>query len=115
MLVLKKEGVILKPGSGFPVSDPIGSVMWKVSPDIAIEWEVSDPDVTYYGHFKAPVPEPTVTTSCDEEKAGCTLTCEGNTRRLQVEVRRHRVDNCIKGSPREKGVVMTITLVFVSL
>lgn len=52
MLVLKKEGVILKPGSGFPVSDPIGSVMWKVSPDIAIEWEVSDPDVTYYGHFK---------------------------------------------------------------
>ncbi|KAF0038947.1 hypothetical protein F2P81_009431 [Scophthalmus maximus] len=52
MLVLKKEGLILKPGSGFPVSDPIGSVMWKVGPDIAIEWEVSDPDVTYYGHFK---------------------------------------------------------------
>ncbi|KAF0045933.1 hypothetical protein F2P81_002462 [Scophthalmus maximus] len=80
MLVHKKEGddVVLKPGSGFPVSDPISSVMWRVGPDIAIQWEASDPDVTYYRHFKASVPVPTVTTSCDE-KAGCTLTCEGNT------------------------------------
>ncbi|XP_039998490.1 uncharacterized protein LOC120798328 [Xiphias gladius] len=49
----KKEGdeVVLNPGSG-SVTGPITSIVWRDGPNIAIQWEEPDTDITYYRHFE---------------------------------------------------------------
>lgn len=50
-IVYKKvgDGVVLKPDS---VPDPITSITWGDGSNLAIVWEKSDTDITYYRHFK---------------------------------------------------------------
>lgn len=52
--VYKKVGdeVVLSPDMT-SVTAPITSIMWKVGPNIAVQWEESDEsDITYFRHFK---------------------------------------------------------------
>ncbi|XP_053273353.1 uncharacterized protein LOC128431149 [Pleuronectes platessa] len=53
MKLLKKVGddVVLSPSSG-SVTGPISNIIWKVGPNIGVQWETADPEVTYYRHFK---------------------------------------------------------------
>uniref|UniRef100_A0A4W6EZ92 Ig-like domain-containing protein n=1 Tax=Lates calcarifer TaxID=8187 RepID=A0A4W6EZ92_LATCA len=118
----KKVGdeVILKPNPG-SVTGAISAIVWKDGPNIAMQWETPDPDITAYRQFKergslnttngemtitgllrddsasyavqingrnagktdlrvlSPVPVPTVSKACDDEKTRCTFTCEGDT------------------------------------
>ncbi|XP_060923208.1 uncharacterized protein LOC132996859 isoform X2 [Limanda limanda] len=134
MKLQKKVGddVVLSAGS---VTGPINHIKWKVGPDLAVQWESTDSDVTYYRHFKeraslntssgamtirgltqtdsnlytpeingtmatptrltvlAPVPVPTVTASCNEDKSSCTLTCEGNVKDVELVIYNWKSDD----------------------
>ncbi|XP_022621287.1 T-lymphocyte surface antigen Ly-9-like [Seriola dumerili] len=50
--LFKKEGdeVVLKPQSS--VNKPITSIVWKDGSNLAIQWEQTDPDITYFRHFR---------------------------------------------------------------
>uniref|UniRef100_A0A3B4WQJ5 Ig-like domain-containing protein n=1 Tax=Seriola lalandi dorsalis TaxID=1841481 RepID=A0A3B4WQJ5_SERLL len=52
IILFMKEGdeVVLKPNSS--VNKPITSIVWKDGSNLAIQWDQSDPDITYFRHFK---------------------------------------------------------------
>lgn len=114
----KKVGdeVVLQPGTP---SAPVKSILWKVGPHLAMQWEGQDTESyrqfqdrgrlnnktgeltiirltladsgTYTAEIDnvvgppihllviSPVPTPTVTKTCNDEKTSCILSCDGNT------------------------------------
>lgn len=52
----------------------------------------------------SPIPKPTVSKSCDDEKTSCTLTCDGDTKGAEPVTYRWRSGDMVLGSSKEQHI-----------